>query len=87
VSWPRGVISIRGVLADIVIRPQVKGEAHRLAVVAAEQRLDVLLEADRLTGGRRRRPQLIHLLPLLILGHGTIMTEGVTQESSAGLRV
>src|SRR6516225_4012905 len=62
-------------LADVVIGPQVKGEAHRLAVVTAEQRLDVLLKADRLIGGRRRRLRLIHLLALLIPGHGTIMAD------------
>jgi len=40
-----------GVLADIVIRPLVKGKPHRLAVIWAEQRPDVLLETDGPTGG------------------------------------
>jgi hypothetical protein len=62
-----------GVLADIVMGPQVKGKPHRLAVIGAEQRPDVLLETDGPTGGWWRGLRLIHLRPLLILGHRTIM--------------
>src|ERR1700674_4474512 len=37
-----------GVALDLVVGPEVKRELHRLAVAMAEQRLDVLFEADRL---------------------------------------
>src|SRR5699024_9479325 len=33
-----------GVGRDVVERPEIEGEAHRIAVALAEQRLDVLLE-------------------------------------------
>ena len=38
-------------LADVGVGPQARRELHGLAVAAAEQRLDVLLEPDRLTSG------------------------------------
>src|SRR6266516_4727311 len=41
------------VLADVGVLPQVEGEAHRLAVGAPEQRLDVLGVPDRVAGGRQ----------------------------------
>src|SRR5262249_54891615 len=37
-----------GVSADVVRRPEVEGELHRLQVARPEQRLDVVLKADRL---------------------------------------
>src|SRR5215472_4327319 len=40
-------------------RPQVEGERHRLAVVLAEQRLDVRREADGLVRGGQRDRRLL----------------------------
>ena len=55
-AWcrPAAAEDLGGVAADVVVRPQVEGEAHRLAVPLAEQRLDVRREADRLVRPRQR---------------------------------
>src|ERR1700745_212513 len=39
------------VLLDVVEGPEIEGELHRLTVTLAEQRLDVLLEADLFVRG------------------------------------
>src|SRR6266576_2108660 len=39
-----------GVLADVVLRPEVKCEFHRLTITLAKHGLDVDLEAQRLVG-------------------------------------
>src|SRR2546430_3559431 len=44
-----------GVLLDVLVAPQVEGEAHALLVLLAEQRLDVALVAERL-GVAHRSP-------------------------------
>ena len=48
-----------GVRLDVVAGPQVERERHGLAVVLAEQRLDVRLEAHRLVGSGQRDRLLI----------------------------
>jgi len=42
-------------LADVLVGPQVEGEAHGLAVLFAEERLDVGGEADLFLASRERR--------------------------------
>src|SRR4026207_1862424 len=62
-AWHRALLETAedrvGVRSNVLDVPQIEGERHRLAVRRSKQVLDVLVEADRLSGGRYGHADLL----------------------------